>query len=289
MVLFGQSAGGMSVDFYAFAYTKDPIVHGLIPQSGTISGPPSRIASTGNGVSPAAIKNWSALSKELGCGEVSATDVSRTLSCMQSKPASAVLDATTPKTSGAAIGAWGPKADGKAVMSNTADRSAKGDFIRIPILVGNTNNEGASSGAKLGSPASKTSGCSSGQAAKVRRDSGVTAYRYLYSGEFPNQSLGSCCPNAEGAWHGAEIALIFGTTEFKADKRPINDTENEKKLSKTLRDAWSAFAKDPVHGLEKLGWPVYDTTKPSVVILGGKDSAEVTFQKPIDVDGTCSV
>jgi carboxylesterase type B len=75
------------------------------------------------------------------------------------------------------------------------------------------------------------------------------------SGEFPNHTLGPCCPNAEGAWHGYELGLIFGTTESRGQGK---DTENEKKLAIKLREAWSTFAKDPVSGLERLGWPVYD-------------------------------
>jgi cholinesterase len=38
------------------------------------------------------------------------------------------------------------------------------------------------------------------------------------------------------------------------------DTENEKKLSATLGKAWTEFAKDPAHGLERMGWPQYDKT-----------------------------
>jgi cholinesterase len=125
------------------------------------------------------------------------------------------------------------------------------------MLVGNTNNEGASSGGKLGSLASKTSNCPSASAANIRRKNGVPAWRYIYAGVFPNQSLGPCCPNAEGAWHGSEIALIFGTT---GRKKEGEDTANEKKLAKAMRDAWTGFAKDPVHGLNKLGWPTYDSS-----------------------------
>jgi carboxylesterase type B len=57
--------------------------------------------------------------------------------------------------------------------------------------------------------------------------------------------------------HSAEISLVFGTNPLK---KGGPDTENEKKLSADLRRAWSAFAKDPAHGLEKLGWPQYDKT-----------------------------
>jgi carboxylesterase type B len=131
MVLFGQSAGGMSVDLYSFAYTKDPIVHGLIPQSGTISGSVGRIPASATGNTQAIVQHWSDLSNTLGCGEVTSENISKTLTCMRSKPASAVLDATTPKAGASAMGTWGPKADEKAVPSNIAGRAAKGDFIKV--------------------------------------------------------------------------------------------------------------------------------------------------------------
>ena len=38
ITIFGQSAGGASVDYYSFAYTKDPIVNGLIEESGNVLG-----------------------------------------------------------------------------------------------------------------------------------------------------------------------------------------------------------------------------------------------------------
>jgi cholinesterase len=126
-----------------------------------------------------------------------------------------------------------------------------------PILVGNTNNEGATTGATPLSLSSKLSNCPSHLAALVRRNANVPAWRYIYAGEFPNQSLGPCCVNATGAWHGSEIALVFGTTELK---KKGEDTVEEKKLSKTLREAWTGFAKDPVHGLHKIGWPIYDAS-----------------------------
>jgi cholinesterase len=37
ITLFGQSAGAGSIDFYSYAYTSDPIVSGLILESGTTS------------------------------------------------------------------------------------------------------------------------------------------------------------------------------------------------------------------------------------------------------------
>jgi carboxylesterase type B len=102
--------------------------------------------------------------------------------------------------------------------------------------------------------------CPSHGAANLRRKANVKAWRYLFAGEFPNHTLGPCCPNSDGAWHGSELGLIFGTTESRGQGK---DTDNEKKLAKTLRDVWSGFAKDPVNGLEKMDWPVYDAKSKS--------------------------
>ena len=132
MVLFGQSAGGASVDYYSYAYTKDPIVHGFIPQSGTASLTSRLPSSTGNTTNVAAT-NWSSLSERLGCGTVTEQDVAKTLPCLRSKPAAAILDASAPKSSEAALNNWGPKVDGKTVFSNTNARAAKGDFIKAVL------------------------------------------------------------------------------------------------------------------------------------------------------------
>jgi cholinesterase len=79
-------------------------------------------------------------------------------------------------------------------------------------------------------------------------------------------------------------------------------------LAKKIRDAWATFAKDPVYGLEKMGWPLYnpDSTSESdakmktkwniyakpfaektVVILGGPDSADIKFDSPSSLDYSC--
>jgi hypothetical protein len=89
-------------------------------------------------------------------------------------------------------------------------------------------------------------------------------------------------------------------------KKKGNDLPAEKELAKKIRDAWASFAKDPEHGLEKLGWPVYDpnsklnaattrlyfrsdlsTTEATVVVLGGKQDATIKFQQPSEIDVGC--
>ncbi|KAF1814568.1 alpha/beta-hydrolase [Eremomyces bilateralis CBS 781.70] len=272
MILFGQSAGGASVDFFSYAWTEDPIISGFIPQSGSASIIRTDIT-TNNSLSL-----WSDLSKTLGCGAVtSEATIANALPCMRAAPAEAVLNATAPNSSGSTIGTWGPMIDGKTVFADLEARSADGRFVKAPMLVGNTNNEGATSGTVVGSLQARLSNCASAEAAQIRRDADVPAWRYVYSGEFPNQIIGQ---NITGAWHGAEIALIFGNTGVRGP-----DTEIEKKLIKKIQSAWSGFAKDPKHGLSQLGWPLYNAQGETVVVIGGKDSDEITFESPSVTDG----
>ncbi|KAF2669097.1 alpha/beta-hydrolase [Microthyrium microscopicum] len=282
ITVFGQSAGGASADFMAYAYTEDPIVNAFIPQSGTAS-----MAENVARKPEVALNHWSQLSTKLGCGNVTAATVSSNLVCLQEKSVDQVLDATEGIGGTSQVGVWGPKYDDKTVMSDIADRRKKGNFVKRPILVGNVNNE---AGLKTNTSASRQNmfGCPAGMAAKARRDAGVPAWRYLYQAEWPNNQLYSDPVKAaqvHGAWHGSELALLFGTTERKG-KGP--DTPAEKVLARKMRDAWAAFAKDPDHGLEKLGWPLYDPAKPTVVVLGGPNDATIKFESPSEIDKGCS-
>jgi hypothetical protein len=49
--------------------------------------------------------------------------------------------------------------------------------------------------------------------------------------------------------------------------------------------AWATFAKDPHDGLTKLGWPVYDPTKDTLIVLGGINDSSIKFvnRKTFDV------
>jgi cholinesterase len=143
-------------------------------------------------------------------------------------------------------------------------------------------------------------GCGAHDVAIARRNAGIPAWRYLYSGDWPNMDIG-----VRGAWHLAEIALVFGTTEFMSH---IPDTEDEKKLGEQMRLAWTGFAKNPAGGLTKMGWPVYekdgefdsiaradglavqyidDTIIGPVVHLGGENSSEIVFDSRSKFDSSC--
>jgi cholinesterase len=94
--------------------------------------------------------------------------------------------------------------------------------------------------------------CPAKLSAKARRDAGVQAWRYRYAGDWPNMDIGP----KSGAWHASEVSMVFGTTE-RVSKTP--DTAPQKFLGDVMRLAWTSFANDPEHGLERVKWPTYDS------------------------------
>ena len=157
------------------------------------------------------------------------------------------------------------------------------------MLVGNTNYEkgfyealAKQRGEKLaeGYRPPEKDGCGPHASALSYRNAGVNAWRYLYSGTWGDDT-------APGAGHGAEIWLVLGTLDHPSRKKP---TAAEAKLSLLLRQAWTTFAKDPVNGLSKLGWPLYDekSADPKLIRLGAHESAEMVYEPRSKYDKGCS-
>ena len=93
--------------------------------------------------------------------------------------------------------------------------------------------------------------CGPAVGATARSKAGVPAWRYRWFGEWPNLEI---YPGI-GAYHSMDCPIVFGATERTSK---IADTPEEAKFVKNIMTAWATFAKDPDHGLEKLGWPKYD-------------------------------
>jgi cholinesterase len=97
-----------------------------------------------------------------------------------------------------------------------------------------------------------TIGCGSSGAVQARRNQGIPAWRYLWMGTWPNQAI---YPDI-GAYHSIDCPIVFGSIE--RNKRVSRNTPEQEKFIKNVMTAWATFAKDPEHGLEKIGWPLYN-------------------------------
>lgn len=275
ITLFGQSAGAISIDAYSYAWAEDPIVSGFILQSGTL----------GSGTPTNSSEPWYWASEKLGCGTA---DEEQTLACMRSKSFQDILDAMKPD--GNPIPEFIPMVDGKVIFADFEARQREGKFakkvfntiqlpqkigahILQPLLVGSNDNEAGSFLflASLTAPPKAPSEaeiklvelgrrllngqftCPGIAAAKARARAGVPVWTYRYAGEFPNQDLGP----GTGAWHGSEIALIFGTEKAGSG---ASDTVEERALSESMRTTWTGFAQHPEEAMRILGWPQFDLT-----------------------------
>jgi carboxylesterase type B len=94
--------------------------------------------------------------------------------------------------------------------------------------------------------------CSARLQSQRRMNKGINAWRYRWMGVFPNQRIS----DDAGAWHGSEIAHVFGN--IKSHSKSVPATTEQIRVSELMNNAWAIFAKDPENGLLKLGWPRYN-------------------------------
>ena len=104
--------------------------------------------------------------------------------------------------------------------------------------------------------------CPAARRAALSVKHGNPTWRYRYHGEFPNMELSRNPPS--GAYHESEVRQMFDTVV----QDQIPSTKEEIALGKYLRQTWAAFAKDPVHGLERYNWPRYNPNGTTLVRLG---------------------
>ncbi|TVY24137.1 Acetylcholinesterase [Lachnellula hyalina] len=280
VTLFGQSAGSVSVDLYSYAWVKDPIASGFIAESGTAFswGLPHAKADIA--------ASWFTVTATLGCGNAS-SDSTSVLSCMRSKTSTAILGAL-PAASGiaAVLGYFGPTIDDTVVFANYSERTP----AKLPVLVGSNNYEAGYfrtefALANMTVPdlywdeyTLQDFTCPAG----IRANASVTAnspiWRYRYFGDFPNTRISS----EAGAWHGAEMPIIFDTMPSDPASTP-----EEISISSYMRGAWAAFAKDPVKGLTTYGWPSYDVTKDTLIRLAYDNITGTNAVNPAMYDANC--
>ncbi|KEQ80927.1 carboxylesterase [Aureobasidium pullulans EXF-150] len=256
ITIFGQSAGGSAVDFYSYAWKKDPIVAGLVSQSGTA-------LSFALNTPDMSAKYWYTAASFLGCG-----------------------------SSGDVMSFFHPTVDNNTVFPDYASLSAKGEFANIPYLAGNTDYEaGFYKLAAWATNRTLTSAqwvdfilagftCPTGTETANRAKYGVPSWRYRNFGEWDNLRL---YPDSR-AYHGTDITMIFGTAE---DVSGVPNSPAENEVSRYMMRAWAAFARDPSQGLSEIGWPEYSSDKPTLARLAYNNQTAPSFVDPSMYDAEC--
>lgn len=289
ITLFGQSAGSQAIDFYSYAFLSDPIVAGLILESGT----------TALGVYPKnqTAASWYNVTSTLGCGDESSNNT-LVLSCMRSKSWESIIAAIPPSNGPTGSAAFWPTIDDTIVFSDYPARSTAGAFSKIPMLIGNNDYEAgfqktlaSLSGLSLPDAAwdafdNTTFACPASSRANISSTAGIPTWRYRYFGEFSDLRLTSQ-PDSR-AYHTSEIAMLFNTLPYPTDGIPA-PTESQLCLAKYLRGAWAAFARDPRNGLNTYGggWPEYDPRTKTLVRLGYNNTIGTNLEQPSLYDSTC--
>lgn len=275
ITISGQSAGGASVDYYSFAWTEDPIVAGLVPQSGTslsfLPNTPDYAASL-----------WYNVSQTIGCGGAGLSnsnteeEASHVLACVRAADVASLLAAAAKvpalPTQALPQATFHPTVDNVTVFADYEARAAAGCFARIPLLTG--NNDFEAGWYKLSAYAARINlteaewnlyderafTCPSACTAGYRARYGVPTWRYRYFGDWDNLRLyngtAGLGTRGSGAYHGSEIEMIFGTAK---DVSGLETSCMEAATSRYMMGAWAAFARDPKRGLSAYGWPLYDS------------------------------
>ncbi|KFX98253.1 hypothetical protein V490_02403 [Pseudogymnoascus sp. VKM F-3557] len=264
--LFGQSAGGGSIDMLSYAYPDDPIAAGLVMESGTTA--------FGAFTAETSAESWHTVTAALGCGD-NTTAPAAQMACMRTKPTTAITAAIPLVNQPYGSAFFWPTVDEKIVFSDYPARLAAGKFAKLPLLIGNTDYEAGyhrTMAAVFGLFLSEAEWdgfnlvsftCPAASRAAASVAAGQPTFRYRYFGDFPELALTTKPPSR--AYHASEVLPIFGTVESMGVEKVSGDLV---RLGIYLRGMMGMFARDPKEGLVKYGWPKYSLEGETLVRLG---------------------
>ncbi|PVH69198.1 carboxylesterase [Cadophora sp. DSE1049] len=291
ITIFGQSAGSASVDQYGYAWTEDPIIAGMIQQSGSVNRQAPIPRAEGE-------RSWFTVSNALGCGDAF-SDPNEVVECMRSKEWNEILQQTPSFSQVLASNlAFRPVADNITGYTDYEARSRAGNFIQVPLLVGNTNNEAdffraidALSNATqpqvyYDNFNRDTFDCPSSVRANISLSQDVPTWRYRYFGAWPNMQL-TANPDS-GSWHTIDVLEIFDYTP-QGPGIPA-ETTAQNATGRYMRGAWAAFAKNPKEGLASYGggWPQYEPGEDTLIRVAYDNQTGTNLANPALYDAVCS-
>ncbi|KAK4247273.1 Carboxylesterase type B, active site protein [Corynascus novoguineensis] len=271
ITLFGESAGGASVDHYSFAWSHEPIVSGLI--SIRPSSPPNFGTNT---------------TAALGCGDAATSDYATVLTCMQSVPTEVIVSTLVNTIESPSRMPYSPTIDDTLVFADPSDRPA----AAVPMLIGTTDNEAGMF--RVFVPPQP--GLSPDEEDAFWRNSSQHGFvcpaarraaRSANNGDSRGHSDGrggrESNPTWRYRWHGRayqdpEAAVLFGTVYQSL----IESTTEEEAVGRYIRGAWAAFARDPVKGLDR-----YEAGKETLIRLGWDGKPGVSLVRGDFYDDEC--
>lgn len=276
------------MDWWSYAYSQNPIVHGFVSTSGNAFSFPMNTPQKQS-------SNWYTLSASLGCGNSSSSD---TVSCMRELPFETISAATSkiaPSPGGSPVRStppFYPMVDNHTVFADYLSLSASGSFAKLPYLQGYNNfeqgyyvipafaqgrNVTQAQGAQL---LLESFACPIAYEAQQRVNAKVPTWVYRYFGDWNNTSL---YPTS-GAYHGTELHMILGGSE---DTSGLPQTPAQRNTVKLFQRALAAFVENPKNGLTSIGWPRFDSESKSLVEIAIGNQPRVTFARPEKYDSQC--
>ena len=290
VTIFGESAGGASVDFLVLTQPENPPFRAAISESGTAALYSGIVAQ--NYPDP-----WNKMVKAANCS--SSPDI---LACVRAIP---YLNLTSIIEH--LMLSFRPVIDNITIPSHPETLRLSGNISTVPRLIGSNANEarifslpyynanssipilkstyGLSAQAAeylaslypIGSPFISTPyeqisqiatdftfTCPTGIAVNNTHNhhgGRIPAWRYWYNASFPNTNY---LPGIDlGAFHGSEIPEVFGTWP------KAGATEEQRRLSEYMQKGWATFAKNPKGGPGWRGWP-------NVEVLGNNTGVGVS-------------
>ncbi|KAJ6618041.1 acetylcholinesterase [Mycena sp. CBHHK59/15] len=275
IMMWGQSAGSIAADIHAYAFYQDPIAQAYFLQSGSVfsySPPKDPLYS-----------NFSFVARHFGCEAPCGDDDgdgAAELDCMRQVPFAQIVNF---------IGQYGDRGATPALFFNGipddrimfADYNARSEAGLI-ARAGHHLDDRQRGPAVTAKDIARM--CQILNSTVYRNRMGVPVFRFQYAGTFPNLNyykwLGAC--------HASDLPITFGT--YGLLDGIANTTSFEVEVSQSVQDHILAFAKDPYHGPQKMGWEllVASDLHGGDLIRFGADGKVSQHVDGIEINGACS-